>query len=213
MAITEVDPASTAIARQLREDVTRGLQEPMVEVVHTLQRLAIAQVSPDSPQLDPHLLVRARSLAHSLSQVVEELVVNGTQQGTLDNREPQETLLVRSAIEHAAGAASACLKDRCVVVRGAQRVALTTITARFHALLVTVFELVDGEGELRILLERSRGELLLQFERSEIASAHLDTIRSLARAIGGTADRVKSLNGTNLVVWLPQQRATDLIEQ
>ena len=91
MAITEVDTSREALcARELRDDITRGLQEPLAEVLRTLQRLAIAQVSADAPQLDSQLLVRGRSLAHGLSQVVEELIATGTQDGVLDSREPHE---------------------------------------------------------------------------------------------------------------------------
>ena len=171
------------------------------------------QVGPESPQLDSQLLVRARALAHSLTQVIEELVATGTQHGVLDGREPQETILVRSAIETAAAAASAALGTRQVVVRGAHRVALTTSVARFHALLVHILETIIGQGELRIVLDRSRGELLMQFERSDVTSAGLDSIRAVARTIGGTANRSGTPMSATLVVWLPQQRVDDPIEQ
>ena len=214
MAITEIDRSREGLnARQLRDDVTRGLQEPLAEVMRTLQRLAIAQVSPDAPQLDPQLLIRGRSLAHGLSQVVEELIAAGTHEGVLDSRETQETVLVRNAIEAAAVAASSSLVDRCVVVRGAERVAVTTSTQRFHNLLVRVFETAAGHGEFRIILERSRGELLLQFEKAELASIDLDSVRTMARSLGGTADRASTPNGVNLVVWLPQQRTSDPAEK
>lgn len=214
MAITEVDRSREAhSARQLRDDITRGLQEPLAEVLRTLQRLAIAQVSADAPQLDAQLLVRGRSLAHGLSQVVEELVAAGTQDGVLDSRESQETVLVRNAIESAAVAASQHLVDRCVVVRGAERVAVTTNTQRFHNLVVRIFETAAGQGEFRIVLERSRGELLMQFEKAELSSIDLDAVRALARSLGGTADRASTPHGVNLVVWLPQQRTTDPTER
>ena len=214
MAITEIERAKLpGAARQLRDDVARGLQDPLGEVLRTLQRLAIAQVSPDSPQLDPQLLVRARSLAHGLTQVIDELVASGTSDGVLDSREPQETVLIRNAIEAAAIAASDSLDRRSVVVRGAERFAVTTNTARFHELLVQIFERSEGRGEFRIVLERSRGELLLQFEKAELTSGDLDAVRSLARTLGGTADRAATPSGINLVVWLPQQRGTDPTER
>ena len=218
MAIAEVDRAHhapaiphghDASARQLRDDVTSGLQEPLAEVLRTLQRLAIAQVSPDSPQLDPQLLVRARSLAHGLSHVIDELVTSGTQDGVLDGREPQETVLVRNAIEQAAVAAAASLDGRYVVVRGAERIAVTTNTARFHNLLVRILESASGHGEFRIVLDRSRGELLIQFEKAELSSSDLDAVRTMARSLGGTADRAATPQSINLVVWLPQQRVSD----
>jgi hypothetical protein len=212
MAITEVDRDPSAGARMLRDAIAQGLQEPLAEVVRTLQHLAIAQVSPDSPQLDPQLLVRARSLAHGLSQVVDELVCSGTQQGVLDGREPQETVLVRDAIETAASVA-AWPTERCVVVRGTHRVAITTNPAKFQALLVQIFQTSLGDGDLRIVLERSRGELLMQFEASELSSPDLDAIRAAARTIGGSADRTIGAAAARLVVWLPQQRVSDPIER
>ena len=212
MAITEVERDPSTIARQLRDSVAHGLQEPMAEVVRTLQHLAIAQVSPDSPQLDPQLLVRARSLAHGLSQVVEELITTGTQHGVLDSREHQEQVVVRDAIETAA-AAAVWSPQRFVVVRGTNHIAITTNPAKFHTLLRQIFETSLGEGDLRIVLERSRGELLIQFEASEISSGDLDAVRVLARTIGGTADRASGNSGQRLVVWLPQQRVSDPIER
>ncbi len=211
MAITEVDRDSN-VARQLRDSVAHGLQEPLAEVVRTLQHLAVAQVSPDAPQLDPQLLVRARSLAHGLSQVIEELISSGTQHGVLDGREPQETVIVRDAIESAAAAAK-WNPERCVVVRGTPHIAITTNAAKFEALLVRILEVSIGDGDLRILLERSRGELLMQFEASEISSADLDAVRVLARAIGGTSDRAVTGSSQRIVVWLPQQRVNDPIER
>lgn len=211
MAITEVE-RDPNVARQLRDSVAHGLQEPLAEVVRTLQHLAIAQVSPDSPQLDPQLLVRARSLAHGLSQVVEELVSSGTQHGVLDGREPQEAVVVREAIESAAAAAK-WNPERCIVVRGTPHIAITTNPAKFEALLVQIFEVSIGDGDLRILLDRSRGELLMQFEASEISSADLDAVRALARAIGGTSDRATTASSQRIVVWLPQQRLSDPIER
>ncbi len=213
MAVTEVTHNDCVAARALRDDVIAGLLEPMTDVVRTLQRLAIAQVSPESPQLDSELLVRARSLAHSLQQIIDELITSGTHRGVLDGREPQETITVRSAIETAAAAASHALCTRHVVVRGAHRVAITTSTPRFHALLVRLFEVSIGSGEYRIVLDRSRGELLMQFEKCDISPDDLDSVRGLARTIGGTADRANANGNPMVVVWLPQQRVSDPIEQ
>ena len=178
--VAPVDTGETVAARQLREEVERGLQQPLAEAVRTLQRLALAQIGPDAPVLDPHLLVRARSLAHGLQQVVEEMVSDGTANGVIDSREPQETILVRTAIESAVMSRADVLGGRNVVVRGADRTAITTNPVRFHELLVAVLDAAASQttgGDMRLVLARSRGELLMNFERLDVSGPALDQVR------------------------------------
>ncbi len=212
MATTQIDSEETVAARQLREEVERGLQQPLAEAVRTLQRLALAQIGPDAPVLDPHLLVRARSLAHGLQQVVEEMVNDGTASGVIDSREPQETILVRTAIEEAVAERADVLRGRNVVVRGADRVAITTSPARFRELLLAVLDAAAETpgGDMRLVLARSRGELLMNFERLDASAPALDHVRRVARTLGGTADRARGAGSAGVALWLPQQRRTDV---
>jgi hypothetical protein len=212
MATTQIDSEQTVAARQLREEVERGLQQPLAEAVRTLQRLALAQIGPDVPILDPHLLVRARSLAHGLQQVVEEMVNDGTANGTIDSREPQETILVRTAIEIAVAERADVLHGRNVVVRGTERVAITTSPPRFQELLRAVLDAAAETtgGDMRLVLARSRGELLMNFERLDVSAPALEQVRRVARTLGGTADRARGAGTPGIAVWLPQQRRTDV---
>ncbi len=212
IATTPTDTGETVAARQLREEVERGLQQPLAEAVRTLQRLALAQIGPDTPLLDPHLLVRARSLAHGLQQVVDEMVSDGTASGVIDSREPQETILVCSAIDDAVAARADVLHGRNVVVRGAERVAITTSPPRFHELLLAVLDAAveTAGGDMRLVLARSRGELLMNFERLDASAPALDLVRRVARTLGGTADRARGAGTAGIAVWLPQQRRTDV---
>src|SRR3954467_2589929 len=209
---TQADTHETVAARELREEVERGLQQPLAEAVRTLQRLSLDQIGPDAPTLDPHLLVRARSLAHGLQQVVEEMVADGTTNGAIDSREPQETILVRTAIEEAGAARGGLLNGRNVVVRGIERVAITTSPPRFHELLLAVLDaaIEAGGGDMRLVLARSRGELLMNFERLDVSSPALDQVRRVARTLGGTADRARGAGTPGVAVWLPQQRRSDV---
>jgi hypothetical protein len=209
---TTADTTETVAARELREEVERGLQQPLAEAVRTLQRLALAQIGPDAPVLDPHLLVRARSLAHGLQQVVEEMVADGTKSGSIDSREPQETILVCTAIEEAVAARADVLHGRNVVIRGAERTAITTSPPRFHELLLAVLDgaVETGGGDMRLVLARSRGELLMNFERLDISGSALDKVRRVARTLGGTADRARGAGTPGVAVWLPQQRRSDV---
>jgi hypothetical protein len=209
---TAVEAGETVAARQLREEVERGLQQPLAEAVRTLQRLALAQIGPDAPVLDPHLLVRARSLAHGLQQVVEEMVSDGTASGVIDSREPQETILVRTAIENAVAVRADMLGGRNVVVRGADRTAITTSPQRFHELLLAVLDAASETtgGDMRLVLARSRGELLMNFERLDVSGPALDQVRRVARTLGGTADRARGAGTPGVAIWLPQQRKSDV---
>src|SRR4051812_10881288 len=209
---TALDGVETVAARELREEVERGLQQPLAEAVRTLQRLALAQIGPDAPVLDPHLLVRARSLAHGLQQVVEEMVTDSTTNGAIDSREPQETVLVRDAIEAAVAARADVLHGRNLVVRGADRTAITTAPVRFHELLLAVVDAAAEAtgGEMRLVLSRSRGELLMNFERLDASAVALDRVRRIARTLGGTADRARGAGTPGVAVWLPQQRQGDV---
>ncbi len=211
MAITQIETDQAVAARQLRDEVERGLQQPLAEAVRTLQRLALSQIGPEAPLLDPHLLVRARSLAHGLQQVVEEMVADGTTSGVIESREPQETILVRTAIEGAVAECASVLGDRNMVVRGAERVAITTSPIRFHELLVAVMQAAAEfpGGDMRLVLARSRGELLMSFDRLEVSAAALEELRRVARSLGGTADRARGSGTPSVVFWLPQQRQSD----
>lgn len=210
MALTELDHESAEQARRLRAEVTQRLQEPLAEVVRTLQRLALAQVGPEAPVLDAQLLVRANSLAHALELVISDIVASGTHRGSLDGREPQSTVVVREALEATVGRCGSGLRARSIVVRASGSVAINTIVERFEELLCVTLRSVEPiAGEVRIVVERSRGELLLGFERCHLVPPGLDEVRALARALGGTADVVATGDAPKVVVWLPQQRQAD----
>jgi hypothetical protein len=209
---SKIDTGETVAARHLREEVERGLQQPLAEAVRTLQRLSLEQIGPDGPTLDPHLLVRARSLAHGLQQVIEEMVNDGTANGSIDSREPQESILVSGAIEEAVAARADVLGGRNVVVRGADRVAITTSPQRFRELLLAIMDAAAETtgGDMRLVLARSRGELLMNFERLDVSAPALDQVRRVARTLGGTADRARGAGTPGVAVWLPQQRRGDV---
>lgn len=210
MAITDLEHEAADQARRLRDEVTQRLQEPLAEVVRTLQRLALTQVGPEAPVLDAQLLVRANSLAHALELVIADIITSGTHRGSLDGREPQTTVFVREAVEAATARCAEVIGSRCVVMRAQGNIAINTIVERFDELLDTILRTASiSGGELRICVERSRGELLVSFERCELEVADLDAVRALARLLGGTADVVVLADSAKIVVWLPQQRQAD----
>src|SRR5437870_4360880 len=96
----------------------------------------------DTSQIEAGETVAARQLR----EVVEEMVTDGTASGVIDSREPQETLLVQSAIEDAVATRADVLNGRNVVVRGAERVAITTSPPRFHELLLAVLDAAIEAG-------------------------------------------------------------------
>jgi hypothetical protein len=201
-----------AARRRLRDTVNTGLAEPLAEIVRTLQRLTLAHLESDGEGLlDAHLLGRARSLAHGLQQVVDEIVANGEQAGALDGRECQETVFVSAAIDSAASYARDVLGDRNVVVRCAPHAAIVTNPLRFQDLLVTLLAgtAAAADDDVRITAERGRGELLLEIDTARIATETLDRIRRVARSLGGSVQLTAS--GTAVCVWLPQQRTGDSV--
>lgn len=203
-----------ADGRELRDSVTAGLTDPLAEILRTLQRLALAHLEPAGTNLDPHLLARARHLAHGLQQVVDELVADGTQRGALDGREPQETVLVAAALDSAARSAAPALGTREVVVRCPPRAAIVTNPLRFADLLVELFEAAaratagDGAG-LRVRAERRRGELLVELDDVRLPSDALDRLRRLARSLGGSVQPGAGSTPGGVCLWMPQQRGTD----
>lgn len=215
MTTTQTDRAIEAeTRRELRALVTSGLREPLDAVVSTLQRLALAQLggsgSTPGPVLDPHLLSRTRTLAHALQQAVDELIAEGNGAGLFDGREPQETVVVRTALDAAAVSAAGVLHDRNVVLRGAARHTITTSPQRFHELLTSVFEAAahdTSQRDLRVHSRRAHHELLVDIDGVAIEAAALDQLRALARSLGGTVERGN--NGVGVAIWLPQQRAGD----
>ncbi len=212
--MTTTTPAlgtTEADRRQLRDTVTAGLADPLAEIMRTLQRLALAHLGPSGETLDPHLLARARTLAHGLQQVVEQIIDDGTRTGTLDGREPQATVLVAGALELAAAAAGATLRDRNIVVRCPAHAAIVTNPVRFQELLATLLEagVVASDHDVRLSADRRRGELLLELDDVRIAAEALDRLRRLARGLGGSVQTGTTASNTGVCVWLPQQRLDD----
>jgi light-regulated signal transduction histidine kinase (bacteriophytochrome) len=214
MATTAPTSSSEIERRRLRDTVTTGLTEPLAEILRTLQRLALNRLDPGTSTLDAHLLERARSLAHGLQQVVEELVADGTQSGVLEGREPQETLLVATALDAAAATAAPQLADRNVVVRCALHAAVVSNAVRLHELLVTLLEVaaVASVGDIRVSAERRRGELIVAIDGVRLPADALDRVRKLARSLGGSVQGTTDEHEPGVCVWLPQQRAGDTLD-
>lgn len=204
MTDTEIEPSTR---HSLRDAVVSGLTAPLDQVATTLQQLALTQVTPDAPGLDPQLLARARALTHALQSVVEQLVDDGGR--TLEAREPQTRVNVTEALQRAAEFAGAALEGRSVVVKCAPKVTVAANPLHFNELLVAVLEAAAtcSEPEIRVLASPGRGELLLTVEAGSLRSTAFDQVRKLVRTIGGSVQRGDQGNG--LVVWVPQQRTDD----
>jgi len=212
MTTTTPVPGSTdADRRQLRDTVTAGLADPLAEIMRTLQRLALAHLGPADQALDPNLLARARTLAHGLQQVIEEIVADGTRAGTLDSREVQATVLVAGALDTAATTVGTLISDREISVSCASHAAIVTNPVRFQELLTTMLEAAAAacDGDVRLTADRRRGELLLELDDIPVATDALDRLRRLARGLGGSVQVSGGSATSGVCVWLPQQRLED----
>lgn len=198
-------------------DALDGLREPLGHIVRTLHRLTLGRVAASGApaRYDTHLLLRARTVAGELQEIVDTLVRGGDAPG--ERRDRQDPVPVLAALDAARAGAADALGHRPVTVASERDLVITTNAARLHDLLVHLLREAARRAapaeEIHVVVARVDGEIGISVEGmgADAASGRaLDRIQSLARALGGKIDVVAHPEDCESVrVRLPQQRGRD----